>query len=145
MSDVTEKRVILLASQAHDEWRAPRKLATGGFEPRWKTAKDPTWIAAHGTDQVDIANTAYPDLPAEWQKENREGAKVAINLVESQQQAGLPLDEGFVEQASAIVHHEWTLRNPWADAALLVSYEELPEVEKEKDRIFVRAAIQICQ
>jgi hypothetical protein len=42
--------------------------------------------------------------------------------------------------AASVVHDAWVERNPWADDALKVPYEQLPEAEKAKDREHVLAA-----
>jgi hypothetical protein len=46
-----------------------------------KKSKDEEWTKKHGTDDVDIANTSFADLPSNWKYENLEAAKVAIDLV----------------------------------------------------------------
>ncbi|MFQ6324956.1 hypothetical protein ACLMAL_02330 [Nocardia sp. CWNU-33] len=68
---VLESRVeelsLELATRLHDNWRAPRLLRDGSYEPRPKPTIDPDWIAATGTDTVDIANVEHRDLPKDWQ------------------------------------------------------------------------------
>ena len=51
------------------------------YEPRWMTTTDNAWIKLQGSDQVDIANTAYPDLPSDWQAENLAAAARALSPV----------------------------------------------------------------
>ncbi|WP_328399927.1 hypothetical protein [Nocardia sp. NBC_00403] len=47
--------------------RAPRLLRDGSHEPGPKPTIAPDWIAATGTDTVDIANMEHRDLPKDWQ------------------------------------------------------------------------------
>ena len=46
-----------------------------------KKSKDEEWNLAHGTDEVDIANCTFEELPSNWQYENLEAGRVAIGLV----------------------------------------------------------------
>lgn len=139
-----QELVAKLGSLLHDEWRAPRKQDDGSFEPRMKQTKDEKWIDDHNTDQVDIANTSYPELPEDWKGENRAAAEVAMSEVFKAVESGRELDDEFVEEASAVVHDKWLERNgEWAPDEQKKPYEELSEDEKEKDRAQVRKAIKI--
>lgn len=114
-----------VATRLHDAWRAPRALADGSFEPRMKDD------GAGG--QVDIANTDYADLPPRWQAENAAAAAGAIQAVSEN-----PRD---LEAAASAVHDDWLSRNgEWAEPEQKLPYEQLSEVEKEKDRVVVHAA-----
>ena len=55
------------------------------------------------------------------------------------------MDRSSIEAASCRIHDEWMKRNPKADwnAALHVPYEDLPEEEKEKDRVHVHLVREI--
>ncbi|MCO5990316.1 hypothetical protein NE235_29805 [Actinoallomurus spadix] len=141
----TSKRVDVVAGRLHEQWRAPRRLEDGTFEPRIKSTTDSAWISRHGTDQVDIANTRYGDLPADWQKENKESARVAVHLVTDAKKEGVDTGSSdFMESASAKVHDAWLERNgEWAPPEQKLPYEELSEAEKEKDRVVVRKALDI--
>ena len=133
-----------LGSLLHDEWRAPRKQDGGAYEPRVKTTRDTAWIDAHHSDQVDIANSAYTELPADWQYENQASARVAMKEVWKAIANGEQLDNAFVEKASDFIHHMWLWRNSkWAPVELHKPYADLPEEEKEKDRAIIRKAIEI--
>ena len=70
-----------LAADLNEEWRLTRKKEDGTFRPRIKISKDPEWNKTHGTNEVDIANTPFNELPSNWQEENLKAAKVVINLV----------------------------------------------------------------
>lgn len=139
------RRIDTVAGRLHDIWRAPRRLPGGGYEPRIKTTTDRAWIERHGADQLDIANTRYRDLPADWQKENKESATVAVRLVADARKRGVDLDsEKFTEDASERVHDAWLQRNgAWAPPEQQLPYRRLSEVEKEKDRVVVRAAFDV--
>ncbi len=136
-----------LASELHESWRAPRKLEEGVYEPRWKTTSDEAWISEHETDQVDIANTQYASLPANWQQENRESAHSAMETVHGLMLRRSWLNEQYMEHASTKVHDAWIQRHKdesWAEeAGLLKPYAELPEEEKKKDRDIVIRATDI--
>lgn len=137
-----------LASQLHEVWRSPRLLEDGTYEPRPKQVRnDPAWVLAHGTDQVDIANTAYRDLPLDYKLENQESAKVAMPLVIGEVTSGRdPGRSDFIEDASRRVHDAWLDRNrEWAPPEQDLAYSELSEPEKEKDRVVVRAAVKLVR
>jgi hypothetical protein len=50
-----------------------------------------------------------------------------------------------MEKAAEYIHIEWMKRNPKADynAAQHVPYDQLPEDEKEKDRVHVRTMMKL--
>lgn len=138
--------VAKVASKLHDAWREPRRIeGTNTFEPRIKPAKDEAWIASHnGQTEVDIANTSYEDLPEPWKAENRAAAQSAVNEIKKAEASGIPLDESFIETASDAQHVEWLERNgSWAEEQQKLPYSELPESEKEKDRIVIRTALDV--
>lgn len=127
-----EQVIEATASQMHEIWRSARRKPDGTYEPRLKETKDSTWIAQHGSNQVDIANTAYAQLPNDWKAENQASAAVAVNTFASYQG---PISSAFVEQASNTIHIKWLERNSWAKGGELDRpYAELPENEKQKDR-----------
>jgi hypothetical protein len=97
----------------------------------------------HATNQVDIANTRYQDLPADWQKENKDSASVAVRLIADGRSQGADLSSSdFMESASSKVHDAWLQRNgEWAPPEQRLPYDQLSEAEKEKDRVVVRAAL----
>lgn len=129
-----------VASAFHEAWRAGRRKPDGSFEPRLKETKDPAWIQAHGRNQVDIANTAYRDLPADWQAENKASAEISVQLILAAK--GALLTPAFIEQGSHVIHVKWLERNAWAKGGELdVPYAQLPEPEKQKDREALYQAI----
>jgi hypothetical protein len=110
-----------------------------------KGTKDSEWSISHGgAKEVDIANTAFAELPEDWQGENRAAAEVAMNEVFRTAEGGRALDDSFVEEASEVVHEKWLERNgEWAPEEQKKPFGELSEDEKEKDRAQVRKAIEI--
>lgn len=148
---IREALSYALGSDLHEAWRAPRKLDDGTFEPRMKKSKDEEWNKIHGTDDVDIANCSFEDLPSNWQYENLEAARVAINLVFDKAMNGETLTKEEIEEMATIIHDEWLKRNDWVfdpnygDPNLAVPYEKLSEEEKEKDRAQLEPAIHKIQ
>lgn len=128
------------ASDLHDIWRSSRKKKDGTYEVRIKKSKDEVWNAKYGTDEVDIANTSFSDLPSNWQYENLEAARVVISLVFDKVMTGKTISSDEIEQIASIIHNEWLRRNDWVydpnygNPKLAVPYVELEEEEKEKDK-----------
>jgi len=139
-----QEQIAILGGLLHDEWRAPRKQENGTFDPRVKKTKDQEWVKNHGTEDVDIANTKYEDLPEDWKGENKISAEVTLNEVYKAKNGNEELNDKFVEKASAILHEKWLERNgAWAPAEQKLPYAELSEEEKEKDRVIIRKGLEI--
>mgnify|MGYP003302334307 CR=1 FL=1 len=142
MSDKIIKNALsyALGSDLHEAWRAPRKKEDGTYEPRIKKSKDEIWNAIHSTDQVDIANCSFEQLPSNWQYENLEAARVAIELVYDKTISGEPFMPTEIEQMASVIHDEWLKRNDWVfnpeygDPKLAVPYAQLSQEEKDKDK-----------
>ena len=124
-----------IASRMHELWRAGRLQSDGTYAPRVKTIN---------STEYDIANLSFSALPAELQKSNLSAAHAASTSVERACVDGKDLrSDGFIEWAAKRQHENWVAENnAWGDPALLVEYAELSEVEKEKDRVFVRSALE---
>lgn len=126
-----------LASDLHqewqDQWMREHPMGDSDCEPRWKkVGNDPQWTESlattparkqftrtnsEGVLEVDIAHVAYSDLPADWQRENREAAATAVSLVSEaaigvQGQKGDPAKE-VMSALSSKVHDAWRQRNSW--------------------------------
>ena len=148
-SDPKEYFAEKMGSYLHEEWRKTRLKEDGTYEPRIKKSKDSEWIQKHGTDEVDIANTKFEDLPSNWQYENLEAAKVAVELVYDKVADGEEITPEMIEEMSSVVHEKWLERNDWVydkeygNPILAKAYEALPEDEKAKDRAQVETAIRI--
>ena len=144
---IKEALSYALGSDLHEAWRAPRKKEDGSYETRMKKSKDTEWNASHGTDDVDIANCSFAELPSNWQYENLEAARVAIELAYDKLIAGKQISEEELEQMASVVHNEWLKRNTWVfdpnygDPKLAVPYSQLSEEEQEKDKVQIRQAI----
>jgi hypothetical protein len=137
-----DKRVSTMASRLHEDWRKTRRQEDGSFEPRVKATKDEAWIAAHGTDQVDIANTDFADLPADWKKENQDAAGVIDKILQSNS-GKLNLNDPEVrDRVGEEIHQEWLKRNDWAKGGELdVPFTQLSKSEQDKDIDQLRVAM----
>ena len=114
--------VIAFASKAHDEWRK-------GFDPEG-TGKERVKKNSDGTE--GNINVPFNKLHPDWQRENLAAGHAAKEAVEKH--------GNDMEAAAEHIHNEWMKRNPKGDwnAAQHVPYKDLPEDEKEKDRVHVR-------
>ncbi|MFA6227730.1 MAG: hypothetical protein WC668_00925 [Patescibacteria group bacterium] len=144
--DKRDQMILAVASAAHEDWRAQYRAANGD-KPRVKKTKDPAFNA-RGITEVDIASLSYEELPTDWQAENKAGAEVAVDCILVAVDQGRALDdnfiiEDFIEEAAAVQHEKWLERNgAWAPESQKLPYADLSEEEKEKDRFFVRCAIE---
>lgn len=118
----------------HEDWRKTRLNEDGSFEPRVKTTKDMAWIEAQGTDQVDIANTDYENLPSDMQAENKAAAKVIAGIFEACN-GQIDLDDPATRSSiGETVHSAWLSRNVLAKGGDLdVPFADLPVEEQDKD------------
>jgi hypothetical protein len=123
---LTENAITQFASSAHDEWR--RNFDPSGTKERVKKNSD-------GTE--GNINVPFEKLHPDWQRENLAAGAAAAEAVNK-----FPND---IEKAAEYIHIEWMKRNPKADynAAQHVPYDQLPEDEKEKDRVHVRTMIKL--
>lgn len=158
-----QEMIIKLGGLLHDEWREPRKIDDGKYEPRVKVFAKTTdgkekWfdenklpVDAQEIKRQDIANTSFQELDPSWQEENKKAADVAMGEVFRAVKDKKVLDEKFIEEASAIVHDKWLERNSWVkdpnygNPDLAKPYQDLSEEEKEKDRAQVKKAISIFE
>lgn len=136
--------VQALASEFHDDWRKTRQQEDGSFEPRLKPTTDTSWIESHGTDQVDIANTTYGELPADWQAENKDAATVVVDVL-AEHNGSIDLgDESERNQVGATIHDAWLSRNEWAKGGDLdVPFDQLPQDEQTKDISQIEVALRV--
>lgn len=145
-TEAKKAAVVALASALHEDWRKTRKQEDGSFEPRVKGTKDEAWTAAHGTDQVDIANTVFTELPADWQAENAAAAEVVVDILDGAGGAIDLADEAQRDQVGGKVHDAWLARNEWAAGGELdVPFAQLPPVEQAKDLDQMVIAQQVFQ
>ena len=120
--------ITKFASNAHEEWR--KNFDPTGTKPRVKKNSDGT--------EGDI-NVPFEKLHPDWKKENLAAGHAAHHAVKH---FGRDM-----ETAAEHVHNEWMKRNPKADynAAQHVPYEQLPDDEKEKDRVHVRTMMKLLE
>ena len=114
--------VIEFASMAHEKWRKNWD-PEGTGKPRIKKNSDGT--------EGDI-NVPFDKLHSDWKRENLAAGEAAKEAVEK-----FPDDE---EAGAEYIHIKWMERNPreeW-NADQHVPYEELPDKEKEKEKLQYR-------
>lgn len=124
--NLLEGAVTQFASMAHEEWRK-------NFDPTGSKER----IKKNSDGSEGNINVPFEKLHPDWQKENLAAGRAAEDAVKK-----FPDD---IEQAAEYIHIEWMKRNPKADynAAQHVAYDQLPEDEKEKDRVHVRTMIKL--
>jgi len=92
---------------------------------------------------VDILNMNYDELPDDWARENRATAQVACQQILFAVKKKRIFDRNLIEQFSKEIHRQWIKRNQFrTNKDLLLAYENLPDIEKEKDQ---RAILIACQ
>ncbi len=126
---LTESAIEQFASSAHDEWR--RSLPPN-------EQNEPRMRSKNGGPKADI-NVPFDQLHPTAQQENLAAGQAAAEAVSK-----FPNN---LEQAAEYIHIEWMKRNPQDDynAAQHKSYDELPEIEKEKDRVHVRTMMKLMR
>ena len=135
----------ILWSRFHEERRQSRLQSDWTYAPRVEKTSDQTWISQHNWQtEVDIANTPFEDLPSDWKSENLEAAKVAVGLVYDIVKKWEKVTSEMIEKMAEIVHNKRLERNwiEWSFENQRVHYEQLSEVEKEKDRNQLLQAIE---
>ena len=122
--------VVDLAAALHDRWRVGRRLSDGTIEPRWKEG---------GGARVEIANTAFGDLPPVWRAENEAAARGALEAVCRLGTAAT------VEAVAEAVHDQWLARRvahgEVVPGELAVPFGELCQAEADKGRDVARVAL----
>jgi len=134
-----------VASTFHEEWRKNRLQKDWTYKPMIEKSKDEIRTKKHWTDTVDIANTNFEDLPDNWKYENIEAAKVAVDLVYEKILNLEKFSIETIEEMSDIVHEKRLERN-WLAGSFenqRISYKDLSEEEKEKDRLQIKIAMEI--
>jgi 2'-5' RNA ligase len=132
-----------IANALHEDWRKTRKQADGTFEPRVKKTKDQKWIDAHDSDEVDIANTSYDDLPGDWQAENKAAGEVVQRILKQRGGTVDLSDEKTRLEVGEEIHKAWLSRNDWAAGGDLdVPFAELPKDEQDKDTDQIKVAMR---
>jgi hypothetical protein len=107
-----------MASSLHQEWRNNYEKSKGVGTPRMKSY--------NGRPEENI-NVPFEELSEDAKKDNMEAAKAAYEAVTQYSDR---------EKGSSYIHDKWLERNgSWAPDHQKVSYEELNEEEKDKDRL----------
>ena len=124
---LAENAVQQFASMAHEEWRR-------SLPPNEQNV--PRMRSKNGGPKADI-NVPFDQLHPTAQQEN-----LAAGIAAEQAVKKFPND---IEKAAEYIHIEWMKRNPKDDytAAQHVPYDQLPEDEKEKDRVHVRTMMNL--
>lgn len=142
-----EKSEIIqeVASTFHEEWRKNRLQSDWTYKPMIEKSEDEKRTEKHWTDTVDIANTAFEDLPNNWQYENIQAAQVAVDLVYEKDLEKITAKT--IEELSDIVHEKRLERNwlAWSFENQRVAYKDLSEEEKAKDRLQIEIAIKVLK
>jgi hypothetical protein len=86
-------------------------------------------------------------LPKNWQRENLEAAKVAVELVYKRVMSWEEITSEMIEEMANVVHIKWLERNwiEWSFENQRVDYENLSAEEKAKDRAQIELTIQIIK
>ncbi len=126
---LAENAVAQFAGAAHEEWRR-------SLPPNEQNV--PRMRSKNGGPKADI-NVPFDQLHPTAQQENLAAGQAAAEAVSK-----FPNN---LEQAAEYIHIEWMKRNPQDDynAAQHKSYDELPEIEKEKDRVHVRTMMKLMR
>lgn len=138
----------ILWSKFHDEWRKSMAQEDWTYASRIEKVLDENWIQQHNwKTEVDIVNTEFEDLPSNRKYENLEAAKVAISLVLEKVLHWEEINSESLEEMAEIVHNKWLERNwmEWSFDFQRVSYDQLSEEEKAKDRNQLLQAIEIVK
>lgn len=144
--EAVQAAVDTLGSAFHEDWRKTRLDDEGNFEPRVKETSDSAWIEANGTNQVDIANSTYDQLPEDWKAENKAAAEVVVGVMVERDGAIDLSDETTRLEVGGIVHDAWLSRNKWAAGGDLDKpFDQLPPEEQAKDISQIEVAQQVFQ
>jgi len=136
-----EQMVNVLAGRLHADWvwsygeSLNNVYENGALKPENKETNDQAWIEAHGTNVVDIVNTAFDELPMDMQWESKSAARVVVDIfVENEGRVNLE-DSSMYYDVGKRVHDAWLERHTWAkdDPNLGVEFSELSQVERDKD------------
>ena len=105
----------------------------GSFESRLKTTKDQEWILAHGTNEVDIANSTHDELPEDWKGENKAAVEVIVEIF-NEYRGNIELENLIIRsQVGNKVHDAWLERNgEWVPEEQKLPFDDLSIEEQEK-------------
>ena len=93
---------------------------------------------------VDILNMDYRELPKDRAEDNRITARIACKHVWKNHRQKHSFNQYLIEQISDRIHVQWMRRNRHTDEKhLLVPYQFLSEIEKNKDRKAIFIACRV--
>ena len=93
---------------------------------------------------VDILNMDFNELPEDWTYENLATARIACEEVLQNVRHKRLFNRNLIEKLSEKIHNAWIKRNEnRTKEELLVPYEYLPDIEKDKDRKAVLIACRL--
>ena len=154
--DCVERLAERLAEQYRASCTAPTwRGAKGEKEYRGITPENLLEMGVPGDQAremvVDLATTAYADLPEHWQEMNRVAARGLLGELFPRLAAmalrSLDLsDEVTRGMVGAVLHSFWLEHNAWAkDGPLGVPFAQLPREEQDKDIAQVEALRDILR
>ena len=137
-----DEMAAALAGMNHAKWLEARRLDARergrDMLPRVKTKNGETF---------DIA-VEWPFLHPIWKEQEMKGSKAYITSLLPVYQEMQRSAAALMESAASQVHEIWKRQNAWAEKdqpQLFVDYAELPDEEKEKDRVVVRNVFRIFE
>jgi len=152
---VAESKKYIKSIETHNEALAVEKVARAHHkdsmetwkrehhpsDPKMRPTTDAAWSATHGgAGEVDIAHTEWDDLPSDWK--DTTSAQIAVREVMNA--GGAELDNAFTDRVAEMIHVAWLERKGGtATAEQREAYQQLSQIEKEKDRLFVELAIEV--
>lgn len=127
----------------------PSKDKTGLIDQEWFKQQELNGavfpVDDNGNKLVNT-NVHYSDLPPSWQNANIEAASFVSKEVASDYNQGLDITkDAYIEEFASKIHDNWMKDNSWQqeiNPELFVPYQELPEIEKAKDRNQVLLTIE---
>lgn len=128
-----------LGSKFHDSWRSEKKFREGRLNPVYQSTADESWIKANGGEsKVDIASTAFSELPGDVKEKNYQyiSAKIALGEVIKGEQAKASFDFQFIDSAAEVLFNGLL---PHAKKP----YGELPNFIKDGFQRKIKDAIQL--
>lgn len=109
---------------------------------RWAQQREQPCLVDDGRGgRIDLASTPFAALPAAWQAENLAAARAALRAVAATADKSDPVQR--LEAVAVLVHEDWVQRNAARGVSddLLMDYEQLPEEQRDKDRVIARLAL----
>lgn len=134
-----------VAAAVHKTWQEAQPLCKDGTRlPRLKKKTETS------TDQLDIANSKFADLPEKWKQANVTTANMVVGEIlrhvkkDNARKTNNKLDDIFVESAAHFTHQRWIMDHQYSSNIMaLTPYYLLRLRHKNMLRRFVRAGIDL--